>query len=304
MFFINYFKDDGEKGQDNGSETKVKNKPPVATLFASKNEIYQGEIIEFNASGSFDLDGVINLYSWDFGDGNFDNKISTNHKFLNAGTYNVTLTVRDNNNSYSNDSIKIKVIMVVNILPKAIYYISEQNVFQGDNILFDASSSYDLDGYIESYIWEIGTETFRQIYFNYVFDTIGEYSITLTVRDNNKTTDSDKFTIFVQKAISLEPKSQEHKVGFFGPNYYYIDLTITNQGGKSLILSWDQVYFWITDRNGTKYEGNIDSTDDQETIPANGILQIGVEFNYFPRDQEPKKLIFEYDVNYKETIDL
>ncbi|MEO1450663.1 MAG: PKD domain-containing protein, partial [Bacteroidota bacterium] len=49
----------------------------------------------FDASGSYDLEGPIVSYSWDFGDGEIASGIKPFHVFANEGFYNVTLTVQD-----------------------------------------------------------------------------------------------------------------------------------------------------------------------------------------------------------------
>ena len=59
---------------------------------------YKGEIntdITFNGSGSYDPDGTISEYLWDFGDGTTANVVKPAHKYAAKGTYNVTLTVKD-----------------------------------------------------------------------------------------------------------------------------------------------------------------------------------------------------------------
>jgi len=52
----------------------------------------------FDASSSYDLDGSIIFYDWNFGDGSLAMAIGeqVEHTFAEAGTYNVRLTVWDN----------------------------------------------------------------------------------------------------------------------------------------------------------------------------------------------------------------
>jgi len=52
--------------------------------------------VTFNASASLDPDGTIVSYVWDFGDGDSDNGAMVEHAYTTVGTYNVTLTVSDN----------------------------------------------------------------------------------------------------------------------------------------------------------------------------------------------------------------
>ena len=51
--------------------------------------------ISFDASPSYDLDGRVVEYRWDFGDGTLDEGIVVQHRFTKEGTYKVILTVFD-----------------------------------------------------------------------------------------------------------------------------------------------------------------------------------------------------------------
>jgi parallel beta-helix repeat protein len=64
---------------------------PVAnyTLF----EEYGGYV--FNASTSYDRDGEVVSYEWDFGDGSTDNGMEVSHAYNETGTYDVILTITD-----------------------------------------------------------------------------------------------------------------------------------------------------------------------------------------------------------------
>ena len=68
---------------------------PIANFTADKTSGYAPLTIAFNASGSYDPDGSITSYEWDFGDGTNATGITVNHTFS-AGTYTVRLTVTDN----------------------------------------------------------------------------------------------------------------------------------------------------------------------------------------------------------------
>src|SRR6185437_7532985 len=57
-----------------------------------------GEAIQFDGSGSYDPDGWIVSYTWNFGDGQYGSGATPVHSYNNAGTYTVMLTVRDNTN--------------------------------------------------------------------------------------------------------------------------------------------------------------------------------------------------------------
>jgi PKD repeat protein len=75
--------------------------PPVADINVSSNASANQTIV-FNASGSYDIDGVIVSYQWDFGDGTTGSGVSPEYVYKHPGKYSVTLIVTDNNgNTYS-----------------------------------------------------------------------------------------------------------------------------------------------------------------------------------------------------------
>ena len=82
--------------QSNDSEV------PVAEINVMEDDLLSNKSIIFDASESFDIDGVIVNYTWDFGDGTTGYGIYTDHIYVSSGEYIVTLTVVDNKgNTYS-----------------------------------------------------------------------------------------------------------------------------------------------------------------------------------------------------------
>ncbi len=74
---------------------------PVASFSESAHTVPAGTPIEFNASTSFDPDGTITLYEWDWQtDDIFDCNTTSpevvSHSYEEPGLYNVTLRVTDN----------------------------------------------------------------------------------------------------------------------------------------------------------------------------------------------------------------
>ena len=88
----------------NGEDTLTKDvniieegagEPPTADFtMPSKGEV--GKDISFDASDSSDSDGTISSYSWDFGDDSTGTGETIKHKYTKAKSYNVELTVTDN----------------------------------------------------------------------------------------------------------------------------------------------------------------------------------------------------------------
>ena len=63
-----------------------------------------GQAIQFNGTNSWDADGSVNSYSWNFGDGTTSTGAMPLKTYAAAGTYTVTLRVRDNQLAYSSYS--------------------------------------------------------------------------------------------------------------------------------------------------------------------------------------------------------
>ncbi|MCK4733587.1 MAG: PKD domain-containing protein, partial [Methanophagales archaeon] len=77
------------------AKTLALNSPPVS----DPNNPYtgtEGVSILFKGSGSYDPDGTIVSYLWAFGDGKNATEVNPTHTYTQNGTYNVTLTVTDN----------------------------------------------------------------------------------------------------------------------------------------------------------------------------------------------------------------
>jgi len=98
------------------------NLPPVATITSPPDgsTFNVGETIHFDGSESYDPDGQIISYTWDFGDGTVKefgtNGVIVDHVYTDAGSYTVTLTVIDNNQATNTDTI---VVDIGNIAPLA-----------------------------------------------------------------------------------------------------------------------------------------------------------------------------------------
>ncbi len=71
------------------------NTPPVANMTSSVTYGNAPLNVQFNASGSSDIDGDTLTYSWDFGNGEVSSEITPLITYTTVGTYNVTLIVND-----------------------------------------------------------------------------------------------------------------------------------------------------------------------------------------------------------------
>ena len=189
-FFVEAFDnaENNAKTSTFGYTVIIPNIPPIAEFTESASIVYTGEVIDFDASGSYDTDGYIVSYSWDFGDGNTDSGVTVSHSYVDDGEYNVILRVVDDDGAAGS---KTASILVKNRPPVAVLDTSSAILDKEEIVTFNASGSYDPDGYIVDYSWDFGDgNTATGVTVSHSYPAIGTYTVTLTVTDNDGATDS------------------------------------------------------------------------------------------------------------------
>ncbi|WP_456486561.1 NosD domain-containing protein, partial [Candidatus Alkanophaga liquidiphilum] len=73
--------------------TPAPNQPPIANFTYYPEKPVVNQSVTFDASSSYDPDGTIVSYEWDFGDGTTASGVVVTHAYSAAGSYTVTLTV-------------------------------------------------------------------------------------------------------------------------------------------------------------------------------------------------------------------
>ena len=94
------------------SSHKKPNEAPIADL--SAGELYKGfvnEEIDFNGTLSYDKDGYITKWFWNFGDGTTALGEITIHSYSSPGTYNVILIVTDDKGARDSDTTSAVIIL-------------------------------------------------------------------------------------------------------------------------------------------------------------------------------------------------
>jgi PKD repeat protein len=194
------------------------------------------ETIFFDGSASYDPDGIITIYEWDFGDGTIGSGVAPTHTYSLVGNYTVTLIVTDNENKIDLD-ITYVIIEGESIEPSNLQPIADaRGPYYGDideTIYFDGSNSYDTDGIIVEYEWDLGDEsTSLGITSTHTYSSIGNYTITLTVIDNEGKTDFDITYANISK-LSTDPTNIIPTAEAGGPYYEIINIPITLDGTQS-----------------------------------------------------------------------
>jgi PKD repeat protein/C1A family cysteine protease len=85
------------------------NSLPVAKAQVTALSGYAPLSVTFDANGSYDPDGTISSYSWNFGDGGTGTGLTASHTYISPGTYQATLTVTDDRGGTNEDWLTITV---------------------------------------------------------------------------------------------------------------------------------------------------------------------------------------------------
>jgi PKD repeat protein len=157
---------------------------PVALFSFSPSSGPSPLKVSFDGSASYDPNGTITAYNWNFGDGSTGSGQRVEHTYNSAGSYTVTLTVTDNSGKSGSTSHTVAVIKP-NDPPIAEFSFSPVNGIAPLDVTFDASASRDPDGYIALYSWTFGDGgTGSGKVVTYRYNQAGTFSVRLTVRDD------------------------------------------------------------------------------------------------------------------------
>lgn len=238
--------------------TAPANQPPVAQFTFSPANPAPGAVVSFNAAASYDPDGTIVSYQWDFqDDGVFDRTgVTTTWTFPAPGTYNVRLVVRDGLGA-TGQTIRPVTVAAVNQPPVAQFAYTPAAPRPGDWVRFDASGSYDPDGTIASYQWDFQNDgvfdaTGQVVFHQYT--TAGTYTARLLVTDNRGATGQTTRTVSVTPVVVNQPPVAQFThtppsptpgatVTFNGTTSYDPD-------GSIVSYAWDLNGDGIVDRSG------------------------------------------------------
>ena len=225
---------------------------PYASFTYSPEYPIVNEKIIFNASSSYDPDGNITKYEWDFGDGNItevEEPVIT-HTYSIAGNYTVKLTVTDDKGMKSSISRNITVRPVINQPPIANANGPYAGI-EGQPVEFNASASYDPEGVNLTYYWEFGdgeTAVTTQPTITHIYAQEGNYTVTLIVNDSvQNSTPSITYALI----NDTEPKAN------FTANITSGFAPLTVQFNDSSV-SYDGIIAWEWDFDG---DGIVDSNE-------------------------------------------
>lgn len=182
-----------------GSTVPPVNQAPTAAFTTACTDL----VCSFNGASSADPDGTVASYAWSSSDGGSGTAATFNHTFAAAGTYQVTLTVTDNDSATNAVTQNVTVTAApANSPPTAAFTAACTDLACS----FDGASSADPDGTVASYAWSSsdgGSGTAAT--FGHTFASAGTYQVTLTVTDNDSATNAVTQDVTVTPAPAGNP---------------------------------------------------------------------------------------------------
>jgi PKD repeat protein len=200
----------------------LQDRPPIASFTSTPSSAPTGTSIAFDGTASYDLDGTVVSYSWDFGDGRTGTGSVVTHSYSPAKTYTVTLTVTDNGGVTGSTSSQVTITdrpPVVSFTP------SPTTALTGQSITLSISAS-DPDGTISTTRVDWG-DSVIQLYSGAITSATHSYTSTgsstskiftiiITAADNNasNTSTSSQVTIYDRvPSTSFNPSSTALSTG-------------------------------------------------------------------------------------------
>ena len=194
----------GESAMQTRSVT-IAGRLPVALFARTPKTPNVDEPVRFDASGSHDPDGRIDIYRWDFdGNGTCDEETSdpiVEHAFP-AGGYDVRLTVVDDAGDRSMPFVES---IHVNRPPIAAFRLSPFKSEELAPICF-TDMSHDEDGDIMLRSWDFGDgATAEDAHPEHAIEDDGAFAVSLTVTDANGATHTTTAQVLI---VNLVPTAQ------------------------------------------------------------------------------------------------
>jgi PKD repeat protein len=191
------------------------NRAPIAAFAFEPSAPLASDVVTFrDQSRDVDDDDQITRWLWDFGDGTRSEVATPEHRYAAAGAYSVSLSVIDGHGAES--SAATRTIVVGNGMPVASFVLREPGSLRtlpapliGVDVVLDASSSYDVDGTIARYAWDLDAdgdvdEESARPTLTTSFATAGEQSVILTVTDDYGNTRATTATFTVVSSVTAQ----------------------------------------------------------------------------------------------------
>jgi PKD repeat protein len=159
---------------------------PVAQFTWDPNTPGVGDEVEFTNTSTTPTGTTITGWDWDFGDDEDSDEQNPKHTYSAGGTYTVSLTVT---NSDAQTNTVTHDIEVSALIPTANFDYSPATPDVGDTVTFTDKSTAADPATIGTWAWNFGDGNTSAVQNpTHSYTTMGTYTVSLTVTDNNEET--------------------------------------------------------------------------------------------------------------------
>ncbi len=243
---------------------------PVAVAGADIT-IDQHEELTFSSEGSYDNVGLIR-WTWSFTDVDGSRSLEgafPRYTFHEAGSFTVTLTVRDPSGNVASDTMDVTVRDVTDPVPHAG---TDRTVDQNTTVFLDGSGSTDnvaISSWTWSFVYDGSPRELAGQDLRFTFTVPGVYRVTLTVTDRSGNSAATSVNVTVKDTIDPVPVTPKDSEGG-------LDETKTFSGSRSTDNVGIVNYTWIVvkpsgnvvELYGEKVEYELDEPGDHEVTLA------------------------------------
>jgi C1A family cysteine protease len=185
------------------------NSAPVAVISAAPTSGYIPLEVTFSGSDSYDSDGIIVAYEWDFGDGTNATGMTVQHTFLTVGTYYATLMVRDDKGAYSYNYVEISANSQASILINHGAEYANSRLVTLNISVMNATNFSEMQFSNDGVVW-LTPEPFATVKDWTLSDGDGTKTVYTKIKDNGGNwSESFNDTIFLDSTAPSTPTVQD-----------------------------------------------------------------------------------------------
>jgi hypothetical protein len=176
------------------------NQPPIANPNGPYTG-FEGDNIEFFSNGSYDPDGTVIAYLWDFGDGSTSTEENPIYVYQDNGIYPVVLTATDDDGLTDTDPTEASIANVEPSIADLTYVSEIPGLILPRHLIFFSGSFTD-PGNLDTHtgLWDFDDETFDEgelteeneppdatgaATSSHAYEHPGTYIVTLTITDDD-----------------------------------------------------------------------------------------------------------------------
>ena len=234
--------------------TVISTTNPTANFVADTTSGYAPLTVNFTDQ-SIQGTGAIIEWKWYFGDSDSSSVQSPTHIYQSPGTYTVSLTVTDENDS-TDTEIKIDYITVDPIPPTANFVADTTSGYAPLTVNFTDQSTQGTGAIIE-WKWYFGDGDSSSVQNpTYIYQIPGTYTVSLTVIDEYNSTDTEIKTDYITVISTTNPTANFIAIPTLGNSPLIVNFTDLSIPGTVSIIEWQ----WDFQNDGT-----IDSYDQNPT---------------------------------------